>query len=119
MGLLSFRQLKSFILFEQPFNYEYLTLHFRRTQEKHQEHFNSWPFAATRRKLINDFWFWALCHYTALVAICGVVLMAVLASFNLSYLLMVLIVGFYFTCPYTSFYTDPPLPVISYQNWKP
>lgn len=74
------RRLKSFIFFEQPFNYENLTLHFRRTHEKHQEHFESWPIAATRRKLINDSWFGALCHYASLVAICGVIFMAVLAS---------------------------------------
>ncbi|WP_126244390.1 hypothetical protein [Chitinophaga rhizosphaerae] len=93
MQLFPFHRLKSFILFEQPFNFQYLTLHFRRTHEKHQEHFDSWPIAATRRKLINDFWFWALCHYAALVAICGIVFLGVLATFNISYLLLVLVVG--------------------------
>lgn len=93
MSLPSYRQLKSFILFEQPFNFEYLTLHFRRSHEMHQEHFDSRPLAATRRKLINDFWFWALCHYGALVAICGIVFLLVLASFNLAYLLTVIVVG--------------------------
>ncbi len=91
--MLSFNRMKSFILFEQPFNFVYLTLHFRRTHEKHQEHFESWPIAATRRKVINDFWFWALFHYAALVTICGVIFMAVLVSFSFSYLLTVLVVG--------------------------
>ncbi|WP_298707377.1 hypothetical protein [Chitinophaga sp.] len=68
-------------------------MHFRRTHERHLEHFDSWPIAATRRKLINDFWFWALFHYAALVATCGTVFMAILASFNFSYLLTVLVVG--------------------------
>lgn len=67
MRLLPFRKLKSFILFEQPFSYTYLTHHLRRTHEQCKEHFDSWPIVATRRKLINDFWFWALCHYAALV----------------------------------------------------
>lgn len=93
MSFHSFDRLKSFILFEQPFNYEYLSVHFRRTHEKHQEHFDSWPTTATRRKLINDFWFWALCHYAALVAICGMAFLAVLGSFDISYLLLVLVVG--------------------------
>lgn len=93
MSMLSFNRMKSFILFEQPFNFVYLTLHFRRTHEKHQEHFESWPIAATRRKVINDFWFWALFHYAALVTICGVIFMAVLVSFSFSYLLTVLVVG--------------------------
>ena len=93
MSLFSFRKLKSFILFEQPFNHKYLAIHFRLSHEKHQTYFKSWPVAATRRKLINDFWFWALCHYAALVSICGIVFLAVLVSFNLSYLLTVLVVG--------------------------
>ncbi|MGX5820664.1 hypothetical protein ACWKWU_20890 [Chitinophaga lutea] len=89
----SFRRLKSFILFEQPFIYEYLAIHLRRTHEQHKERFDSWPIAATRRKLINDFWFWVLYHYAALVAVCGMVFLGVLATFNLSYLLLVLVVG--------------------------
>ncbi|WP_341837852.1 hypothetical protein WJU16_08285 [Chitinophaga pollutisoli] len=93
MDLLHFQRLKSFILFEQPADYEYITLQFRRTHEKHQEHFDCWPIAATRRKLVNDFWFWALGHYAALVAICGVAFLVILAAFNLSYLLIVLVVG--------------------------
>lgn len=93
MSIKSYRQLKSFILFEQPSDFEYLTLHFRRSHEKYQERYVSWPITATKRKLINDFWFWVLFHYAAIVAFSGVIFMAVLASFYLTNFLIVLVIG--------------------------
>ena len=63
MRSLNLRRLTSFLTFDLPVNYHHLYYCFRQTHEGQRITYASWPAAATRRRLICDYWSNALLHY--------------------------------------------------------
>jgi hypothetical protein len=47
----------AFVLFESPIDFQLISLHFIRTQDRCKAQLSHWPFAATRKKLMVEFWF--------------------------------------------------------------
>lgn len=75
MKRMNLRRLTSFYTFDLPVNYKYLYTIFRQTQEGQHNVHSCWPIAATRQKLISDYWGNALLHYLLLIALSVVVVL--------------------------------------------
>lgn len=56
----------SFISFEIPLQFELLNSRFLHAHNIYQKEFASWNFAGTRKRLIVDFWFKVLLHFSAI-----------------------------------------------------
>ncbi|NSL85984.1 hypothetical protein ECE50_004020 [Chitinophaga sp. Mgbs1] len=72
MKSLKLKQLRSFFTFDLPVKYSYIDSRFRKTHEGQRDIYASWPAAATRSRLINEYWSNALWHYLLLVVVAAV-----------------------------------------------
>lgn len=69
MRSLNLKWLKSFFTFDLPVNYKYLYVRFRQTHKGQHEFYPNWPAAATRQKLISDYWEHVFLHYLLLLGL--------------------------------------------------
>ncbi len=107
---------KSFITFDFPLNSQYIGKQFSTTHDHYKTTSPHWCLAATRRKVISDYWFrHVLAHFGALYGLATLFVLPVNQNFHYTFLVSAIAIGFIsffvlFVTHYWLFYYSDFLP---------
>ena len=77
------KMIRSFILFDLPLNVDVISNQFATTHDRYQKQFPYWSFAATRKKLISNFWLrLVLYHYFVILGLAVVIILPLTPNRN-------------------------------------
>src|SRR5450432_671906 len=76
----------AFVLFESPIDFQLISLHFIRTQSRCKAQFSHWSFAATRKKLMVEFWFRGIFLHFLILIILAVAALLLLQRVSINWI---------------------------------
>lgn len=101
------RWLKGFLTFTIPTKFRYLYRRFQLIHNQQNQTYDNWPIAATRHRLIAEYWFWAFMHYFAIIVLGSLVTLIFFQSISIEILISICLICTFLYIPLNAFIYRP------------